>query len=438
MMTNQSPHRAERPRRRLSRRRSLTHTLLVTLLTCCVSSSALACSKTPYRTQVAPNDAFILGRAGTDTVLAGAGSVAFHVASGHFGPGTDRPIFALAIDVERVVGPAKRLLPARVPRVLIVPWDYGADCRPTPYARSARWVSEGVHGMFSATLRPKAEWVGGVPTLDVFTPELEPYPVGPNQQAARRREGADSALTLDDMLVLMDKLPDAEAMRRDPERASMPLYAWVRADTLRTRLYPVRQILSWVKYSRQKFLLRTVHHPVIGTFRFTLTTDGRAPVTIFARTEETPNGSWSHRTPHSDDPMVVQPWDLYDYLFFIAQSEEALPSGCGAYSVLPPPESYLYLFADKPATTRGIATYPAWIELNAFVRAFPADSALMPFDSLAFNPFEHRPVRLIGSMTAAPGGVTRFSQAETLSDGRRLVVTGERVSRRVIECEERR
>ncbi len=384
------------------------------------------------------NDAFILGRAGADTVLAGAGAVAFRVASGHFGPASNRQIFALAIDVERVVGPAKRLMPKRVSRVLIVPWDYGADCQPTPYARSARWVAVGVRGMFSASLRPTSEWVGGVPTLDVFTPELEPYPVGQVQQAARRRAGADSALTVDDMLELMDNLPDAQAMRRDPERASQSLYAWVRADTVRSRLYPVRQILSWVKYSRQKFLLRKIHHPVIGTYRFTLTMDGSTPVTIFARTEETPNGNWSHRTPHSDDPMVAEPWDLYDYLFFIAQSEAALPSGCGAYSVMPPPESYLYLFADAPTKSRDGATYPAWIELNAFARAFPADSALTAFDSLAFNPFVNRPVRLIGNVTSATDGVTRFSQAETLSDGRRLVVTGERVSRLVIECEGRR
>ena len=123
-------------------------------------------------------------------MLAGTGSVAFRVALGHFGPATDRQVFGLAIDVERVVGPAKRRLPTRIARVLIVPWDYGADCQPTPYARSVRWVSEGTRGMFSATLRPKAEWVGGVPTLDAFTPELDPYPSGQMQQAVRRRAGA--------------------------------------------------------------------------------------------------------------------------------------------------------------------------------------------------------------------------------------------------------
>ena len=153
---------------------------------------------------------------------------------------------------------------------------------------------------------------------------------------------------------------------------------------------------------------------------------------------ETPSGTWSHRTPRSDDPMVAQPWDVYDYLFFIARSEEALPSGCGAYYQIDPPESYLYLFSDAPTPSRDGATYPAWIELNAFARAFPADSALVPIETLAFNPFGNGPVRLIGSMTVAPGGVTRFLQAETLRDGRQLAVTGERVSRLVIECEERR
>ena len=125
-------------------------------------------------------------------------------------------------------------------------------------------------------------------------------------------------------------------------------------------------------------------------------------------------------------------------MFFIAQSEVALTSGCAAYSVISPPESYLYLFADAPARSRDGATYPAWIELDAFARAFPADSTLVPIDTLAFVPFGNGPVRLIGRMTAAPDGVTRFSQAETLRDGRRVAVAGERVSTAVIECDGRR
>jgi hypothetical protein len=443
-MTARHVGRGEERGRWVARRwRSVNAALVLASLTCLVPDAASACSKNPVRTQADRADAFILGRASADTVLAGAGSVVFRVAPGHSGPAADRQIFALAIDVERVAGPAKRLLPTGVSRVLMVPWDYGADCQPTPYARSVRWVPAGTRGMYTASLRPKAAWVGGVPTLDVFAPELEPYPGGEMQQAAMRRAQADSALGVDDMLELMDRLPDPEAMRRAPVDASARLYAWVRARPARARMYPVNRILSSVRADARRSALATVHHPAIGTYRLTLAIDGRAPVTIFARTVATPDGgTYSHRTVPSADPMVVQPWDVYNYLTFVAASEAALPTGCAAYYSHVEAESYLYLLSDAPVITRGIAVYPVWIESTAFTRAYPSDSTLTPLDTLASDPFSpwyerREPVRLIGTIAMASGGRASFSQVETLRDGRRMSVSGERLSAQPIVCSER-
>ena len=101
--------------------------------------------------------------------------------------------------------------------------------------------------MYTATLRPASEWVGGVPTLDALETEAQPYaPGSPNRRASIAAMDAYS-LTLHDMLELMDRLPERAAMLRNRARATAPLYAWLRAHPTRAHLYPAEQVAHDVR-----------------------------------------------------------------------------------------------------------------------------------------------------------------------------------------------
>ncbi len=418
----------------------LRRAFLLALVTCLAAATAAACSKSPYHTLVQPNDAFILGRAGADTLLAGAGSVQFRVAAGHFGPASDRQIYGLVVDVERVVGPAQSRIPKGVTRVVIVPWDYGADCQPTPYARSARWVEPGMRGMYSATLRPSSAWVAGTPTLDAFSPSSEPYVARPKQRGALNAGRADSALSIADMMELMDRLPEVGAMQRDPAKATAALYGWVHADPSRLRAYPAAEIARSLRFMERQAALSAVHHPAIGTFRLTLDVVHHVPLTIFVRTVATPTtGMRSRSTPLSADPTVVPAWVLHTYLLFIALTAESLPAGCDAYSQRNE-QAYLTLAALTTGSTSNDKRFATWIELDAFARAFPEDSAMQSIASLAFEAFSERqkrsePVLMPGAIELSPHGSARVSQQETFSNGIRATITGERLSEQTIRCD---
>ncbi len=418
----------------------LCRTMLLALLTCLAPATATACSKPRYHTLVQPNDAFLLGRAGTDTVIAGAGPVDYRFAWAQLWPFGNRKIYGQVFDVERIAGPAKARIPKGVKRVVIVPWGYGTDCVPMRYSRCARWAERGMRGMYAAVLRPSSDWVGGIPTLDAFSPDFEPYPARSRKSVSATQARPDSALSIEDMMELMDRLPEVGAMHHDPVAATTPLYAWVRADASRRRAYPVDEVARSVRFTETSTALRAFHHPAVGTFRLTLEVSGHAPETIFVRTEATPgSGMRSRSMPSPPDPTLVPPWDLHTYLMFIARSAWALPEGCGAY-YLPYEQGYMTLPAMSGGATSTSGRYPLWIELDAFARAFPKDSALQSIARLQGEAYSDRvtrgtPTLMPGTIELSPRGTTRVSQAETLPDGRRVTVSGERLSEQTIHCD---
>jgi len=152
-----------------------------------------------------------IGSATSDTVAVGVGGVKYRIGGGHFGRGAQREFYGQVVQVEKL-GVALRtslrsVLKGGVNQVILVPWDYGPDCHPVPWSRSARWVERGVRGLFFGSLRDTVHWVGGLPTFDVHSPESVPYVSAPGYRPRGRGDTggsvpADSALTPDELLAL--------------------------------------------------------------------------------------------------------------------------------------------------------------------------------------------------------------------------------------------
>ena len=81
---------------------------------------------------------------------------------GHRGP--TRPRYgqrATVIEADRSVAVA----PGSA--VVLVPWQFVSDCGLAPWTASARWAPVGEAVFLTAWRRPRASWVGGMPTFDV-------------------------------------------------------------------------------------------------------------------------------------------------------------------------------------------------------------------------------------------------------------------------------
>ncbi len=148
------------------------------LLTMLLAASLAPCSLVGLPITRSSDDVFFIGAALSDTLLAGAGHQKWGTGPGHSGYGRSRKIFGQLVQIERLQGVSATRLPGGTKTVVLVPWDYGPDCSTVVWGETARWTAPGTRGVFEATLRPRDEWVNGIPTLDVFAPDFSPYPSG--------------------------------------------------------------------------------------------------------------------------------------------------------------------------------------------------------------------------------------------------------------------
>lgn len=195
---------------------------------------------------------YLVGTATADTVLAGPGSIGRALLRGAR-PEPDVYGQLVRADTFDGIGASRvrtafNALESR--GVVIVPWGYGADCRPEFWRRSARWVTPDSSGLFSLYLRPDSLWVAGRPTFDAVYAAVNSYVQGATDEASRppsklvgpTRE-PDRALTPAEVFEIYMRLPTRSA---PPDTAALArLREWLRANPeMRTR-YPGNDILWW-------------------------------------------------------------------------------------------------------------------------------------------------------------------------------------------------
>ncbi|HEX2081629.1 MAG TPA: hypothetical protein VHG08_28255 [Longimicrobium sp.] len=389
------------------------------------TGEARACSMMPF--PAFRDGVHLIATATEETVRAGAGGMEFVTE-----PGADPDsagVGGQVVRVERLGGSGAAGLDAGVDRVVLVPWSYGADCRPMRWTGSAQWVTPGVRGLFWAALRPREQWVDGLPTLDVRDPFHLPYLAG----GAGVRDGEERTgppLSVDQAFELIGLLPLSAEYEADEKAAVRPLLEWARAHPGLARRYPASVLVRHASYEMRAGRLKAIRPPLAGTYRFTVTVDEGAPRIFHARTRATPYDEWTPGAEFESQPTLDEP--IYGYSLWMvgSASADSLPSGAGA----DPPGGFVSLLAEPEAGPGGAQLWRGRVELGLVQAAFPGDSVVAGIAEAALERYSRRwqarePEEIFARFLLRPDGSVLVEQTTVLDDGRTVVLRGERISR---------
>ena len=404
-----------------------------------IPSTADACSRYGFHPSFrSASTAHFIATATGDTIVAGPGAVKYVVAPCHSGPAGDRTVFGQVVSVRRIGGLAPRRAGVSYDRVVLVPWDYGPDCRPTPWMRSTVWVSAGTEGLFTAALRDSAHWAGGIPTYDVFAPEFQPYP----QQVGRQRRirSQDATVPMDELFDLMELFPEDRLLRDSADVAVEPLFRWARENPALTQRYPIANVLAGARALVRSQRVRAINSPLTGTWRLTASLAGAPARTFYIRTEQRPTSHWdsTSATPRVEDPTFVPRVYGYYLQAAISQSIDSLPTSCFERRRFDR-HGYISVLNAPPQRMVDTLFWTGELEAKIPERAFLGDTALGAFSRDAFNAYyrrsreglsPERPARFV----QAPDGTLRVEQVQTLESGQSLTLSGTRISRDVVAC----
>lgn len=209
------------------------------------------CSIVPVATFRDASISYFVATANPDTVFAGPGQVRPRIEGGHWGPANNRAIYGQLVTIHRLGGAdapdAKSAFARQRSReAVVVPWSYDPACRPVPWARTARWVTNPQPGFYRARPRASAEWIDGRPTYDAFHADIEPYPHGKYFERGYRNTDsaqAPGALTAAEYFGLYAALPDVAEARRDPDGALARLADWEARHPDQARRFPATRVL---------------------------------------------------------------------------------------------------------------------------------------------------------------------------------------------------
>lgn len=338
--------------------------LMAALLTVMTPASLEACTKGTF-IAVRPELYFVF-TALPDTVEATwHGAVGGHRLTGMDHAEKEGPRWAQRIRLEQAGGEAAKRVPGDTEHLILVPWDYGADCSTLPWKRSARFLEPGQRGLMYAALRDPEHWVDGVPTADFHLPYSQPYP-------HRARMTLPPLMSIEDAFRFHHVLPTQADLRADAVAAVAPLLDWARQNPELARQWPandmIRRNLRGITYEE----VRRLEVPVAGTYRFVLDLGDGAARTFYARTRSAPT---SPSPLESGDDWVheLRPPSYAGYTLWAesASSPELLgPARTGQ------PGGYLYLFlGDDPADVAA-RRIPAAAELALAARALPDNPAV--------------------------------------------------------------
>lgn len=360
----------------------------------------------------------LIATATPDTVRAGVAGM----------ENTARAVYGQVVRVERAGGPEAGKLPAGPHRAVLVPWSTAGSCERLPWTWSARWVEPGERGVYWTSPRPREQWVNGLPTFDIEVG-------GPYTGRDKWAYPADSMMTVDqffDFILLLPRAPDAEA---NPEAAARPMLAWARAHPDLARLHPASDMLAFAGYDLRHKKVRRLRPPLGGTWRFTVSVDGSAPRTFFARTGAAPDGEWITARVVDEEyrPPLGSPIQGYYLGLRIASREDSLPTACcatrewgrrGSMAVLPLPDS----------VRNGVRFWRGNVGIRLLEAAFPGDTAWRTAARVNDASYGRRYDKGMAEEARAhfvlsPDGSAAMEQVTELDDGRRIIIRGERTSR---------
>ena len=362
--------------------------------------SANACSK---RWQFGPvlreNHAVILGTATADTMLAGSGGVRASRMFGGLIAVPSRPIYGQVISVDSSYGPGA----TSATRVVIVPWDYAADCRPMPYSGSAAWRPSGTKGLYTAELRDRSDWVRGVPTYDVHMPRLEPY-VRPGGVGSRM------PLSPEELFVVAKQLPTSY----DDATGLLRFLQWARENpTIATR-DPLPMTVASAQYAVRRLNLKALDVPMRGTYRVVASVGAADSVVFYARTDREPT-TW-HDPSDSAARLFSPPTDpIKAYALLVSLGQTISVIGRDERQ-----QSYLYLPVGPASSSTGLQIWSGELQTDMTRLVFRTGPVVTAIAQL--------PAMVPASFTIDTKGAASFAHRSKLNDGRSVVIRGTRIS----------
>jgi hypothetical protein len=145
----------------------------------------------------------------------------------------------------RIPPDVKKAIDANEGRVLVVPWGYGPDCIPSSWTWGALWANPGQRGVFGAVLRERARWENGFPTFDVTAPWHVPYPAAHELRAWLRGK---PALSPDELLAMLDSIPQRGSVYDDPVRAKA-IIGWAETHADQAAREPLASMVSSARHT---------------------------------------------------------------------------------------------------------------------------------------------------------------------------------------------
>lgn len=395
----------------------------------------MACSFMPFSSMLADHSILLLGTALPDTVHAGAGRVEYALQPGHSEPAGERSIYGQLLQVQRIGGPGSRRIAENTDRVILVPWDYDASCKPVPWTQSARWAPTEAVAFYNPTLRDSVHWVNGIPTFDVRAPELQGYPHrAPLPPFADRPAATDTMLTAAQLFELYEALPAHTDLRQRDYAALDELRAWVAAHPDLARFYPARRLLFSADVAAARSLRDRTDHPLLGTYRFTFTIDGGPVREFYGRTRSRLAGEWDPRHTSRERPLpTLQPKVPVGYSFTTsaAPTLAGLPQRTHGHDA----EAHFYALSQPDVEAADSVVWRGDIDVWLVSRTFPDDPELDALQKQWFEDFraqhdEGHPTR--ARFIRYADGRVRVAATIRLSTGQVIRIEGEQLSRETI------
>lgn len=412
-----------------------------------VARSAEACSIRGIAVDRRPGVLRFMVAFRADTALAGAGAVKPRNEMGHFGRGDRREIYGQLATVTDLPASSARILPPGTETVVLVPWDYAADCSTVPWGRSARWRAPGREGLMSAALRAREHWANGIPTFDIWFPQLQPY-----DPAAASQAGTDSlaatAMPARQLMHLLDSLPAATwPVDTMAERAVIARFA---NDSVTRRRYPIATIYGDAISRLNDARLRTVRAPFAGTLRLDVSVDGGPWRRLWVRTNPSPAHELFDQPdgaprPEDHDPLAPYPYTGYTLMLHFAHTRDSLIRNCEARS-FESPMGYVQVPWHSRDAWRRAGTWMLHFESGTFgILLTPAerarsDSATRAFwDDLRRRGFPSDALRErtrydIRARRSFRGRAVQFSGETEVAGVGRLRVRGTQVDTVTVSC----
>jgi hypothetical protein len=414
--------------------------LLALFVLALAAQPAQACSKAllpPWR----GSHTLFIGRALHDTLLAGPGMNQLSAGLGHFGRADVGPVFGQLVRVERLERSAatllRRALRASNSSVVVVPWDYGPDCRPLRWSGSALWLTPAVRGLFIVELRDSAHWVRGRPTFDAYTPEFTPYPYLFGKRAPRRDEATGQLrLTAEELLVLYDVLPDLSEDEAPNVEQLERLREWMRAHPSLVGREPAAEFISDVMTRVEYVRVRGLESPLAGTYRFRIRLARGDTLTLFARTSLKASGAvWSFSADDPPQGLTEPPKaEGYSLVMAVTRTLGESPASFDGQDREGVALAYLSVTERPRLSHRDSSVWKGSADIiraaSRMITEGPLDSLLAQMSGVLSRLEERDPLGTLATFVLDPSGHVRMYWRLREGDRVILSVEGERLSRK--------